>query len=356
MIVKAQKYFFSKPFFTEGGEQIKKPEIAYEEYGNPKGELIYILHGAYSHFHAAGKYQKNDALPGFWDALIGKGKAIDTNRFRVIAANTLGSMHGSSSPLSINPDTQKPYGPTFPKITIRDMANFHKSFLNELGIEKLFMIAGPSIGSMQSLSMAQLYPDFVQSVFAVATGAYLPPYTLALHLVILELFKSSPAFSNGNYTKEDMFHAMKNFQLLSRFIYFNEAFFEDISKSSHNYDKKVDTVTKFMYDNLEELASSREPNCLIKIIDAMNDYNLAKGYKNLKEGLEQIKAKVLLVNFDTDLQLFARQAVEIAEILNDKNPNQAWLRNKKSKMGHYACVFEAENFKEDLKEFIQSLS
>ena len=105
MIVKSQILKLPGSFTTEKGNVIKEAVVAYEEYGNKEGPTVFITHGGLSNHHAAGRYSSQDPLPGFWDDLIGPEKAIDTNRYRVLSANSLGNMHGSSSPLTLNPDT-----------------------------------------------------------------------------------------------------------------------------------------------------------------------------------------------------------------------------------------------------------
>ena len=166
-MVKSQVLKLPEPFITEKGGVIKEPVVAYEEYGKKEGPTVFITHGGLSSQHAAGRYSALDPLPGFWNDLIGPEKAIDTNRFRVLSANSLGSMYGSSSPLTLNPDTGKPYGPDFPEITLIDMVRYHKAFLDQMGVSRLFMMAGPSMGSLQTLQMAALYPDYVDSVVAI---------------------------------------------------------------------------------------------------------------------------------------------------------------------------------------------
>ena len=146
MIVRSQVLKLPAPFITEKGATINGPVAAYEEYGNPSGPTIFITHGGLSSHHAAGRHSPEDEIPGFWDDIIGPAKAMDTNRYRVISANALGSMYGSSSPLTINPDTGKHYGPEFPEITLIDMVRFYKAFLNQMGVSELFMMAGPSMG------------------------------------------------------------------------------------------------------------------------------------------------------------------------------------------------------------------
>jgi homoserine O-acetyltransferase len=199
MLTQKQKIILSKPFTTENGFVIKQPEVAFEEYGLKKGPVVLITHGGLQDYHAAGKYSENDPIPGPWDDIINEGKAIDTRQYRLICANFLGSMFGSSSPISTNPDTGKPYSSSFPEITMIDMVNFYKAFLDEMGIGKLAIMAGPSTGALQTLQMAALYPDFVEKGIAVAGSGRMTPGGIAFHHFVINLLKSDPEFNNGNY-------------------------------------------------------------------------------------------------------------------------------------------------------------
>ena len=199
MIVKSQVLKLPEPFITEKGGVIKEAVVAYEEYGNKEGPTVFITHGGLSSHHAAGRYTAKDPLPGFWNDLIGPGKAIDTDRFRALSANSLGSMYGSSSPLTLNPVSGRHYGPEFPEITLIDMVRYHKAFLDQMGVSGLFMMAGPSMGSLQALQMAALYPDYVDSVVAVATAGRMTPSGMCIHHFMINALQMDPAFNNGRY-------------------------------------------------------------------------------------------------------------------------------------------------------------
>jgi len=147
--------------------------IAYETYGQlaPDGRnAILITHGYTSHHHAAGRFRPTDPQPGWWDRLIGPGKAIDTTRFFVVSSNTLGSCYGTTGPGSLNPATGKPYGPEFPEISMRDIVMAQRRLLERLGVTHLIAVAGPSMGGRQAFQWAVTYPEFVDGVVPVASS------------------------------------------------------------------------------------------------------------------------------------------------------------------------------------------
>src|SRR5690625_4323380 len=154
MLVQRKLLHLSDPFRTEDGVLLTRPQVAYEEYGREDGPVILIAHGGFADHHAAGRYCAEDPAPGWWDGLIGPGKALDTDRYRILCMNALGSMYGSTSPVTMNPDTGCRHGPLFPEITMIDMARFQMAFLQALGVEELCLATGPAMGGMLSLQLA----------------------------------------------------------------------------------------------------------------------------------------------------------------------------------------------------------
>jgi homoserine O-acetyltransferase len=157
----------------ESGQILSDVTMAYETYGQlaPDGRnAILITHGYTNHHHAAGRYRPTDPQPGWWDRLIGPGKAIDTTHFFVVSSNALGSCYGTTGPASLNPATGKPYGPEFPDITMRDIVMAQRELLVRLGVTHLVAVAGPSMGGRQAFQWAVTYPDFVDGVVPVASS------------------------------------------------------------------------------------------------------------------------------------------------------------------------------------------
>ena len=160
-------------FTLESGQILSDVTIAYETYGQlaPDGRnAILITHGYTSNHHAAGRYRASDPQPGWWDRLIGPGKAIDTTDFFVVSSNALGSCYGTTGPASLNPATGKPYGPEFPDITMSDIVMAQRQLLVHLGVTHLVAVAGPSMGGRQAFQWAVTYPDFVDGVVPVASS------------------------------------------------------------------------------------------------------------------------------------------------------------------------------------------
>jgi homoserine O-acetyltransferase len=186
-------------FRLESGRALPDATLAFETYGRlaPDGRnAILITHGLTSHHHAAGKYAPADRPVGWWNGLIGPGKAIDTNRYYVVSSNVLGSSYGSTGPPSVNPATGKPYGPDFPGLTLRDMVTAQRLLLDGLGVRRLVAVVGPSFGGYQAFQWAVTYPNFMRGIVAVVTaprGIDTPEAIAAL----VRRFASDPNWNGG---------------------------------------------------------------------------------------------------------------------------------------------------------------
>ncbi|MCA3661489.1 MAG: alpha/beta fold hydrolase, partial [Methylobacterium sp.] len=165
-----KKTFELPSFTTQSGRTLKNVKVGWESYGTlnaEKSNAILIAHFFSANSHAAGKYKESDAAPGYWDAIIGPGKVIDTNRYFVMSVDSLVNLNTgdpntiTTGPASINPETGKPYGMDFPIVTIRDFVEVQRQLADQLGIQKFQLVAGASMGALQTFEWAASYPDRV---------------------------------------------------------------------------------------------------------------------------------------------------------------------------------------------------
>ena len=209
-----EKKTFTLPTYTTvGGKTIKDVKVGYETYGklNAAGDnAIFVPHFFSGTSHAAGKYAPGDAAPGYWDPIIGAGRPIDTDKYFVVSADTLSNLNikdprvVTTGPASVNPDTGKPYGMTFPVITLRDSVRVHKALVDSLGIKKLQAVAGASGGSIQAMEWAALYPAFVERVVhVIGPGFDIHPYVIQLINVWVDPIFLDPKWDKGEYYGRD---------------------------------------------------------------------------------------------------------------------------------------------------------
>ena len=190
-----------RDFRLQNGAVMPEAKIAYETYGRLARDgrnAVLITHGYTSSHHAAGRNPANGNQPGWWDGLIGPGKAIDTDKLFVVASNMLGSSFGSTNGSSLDPRTGKPYGPDFPAITVRDIVAAQKALLDMLGVRHLAAVAGPSYGGYQAFQWAVAYPEMMDAVVAVVTA----PKSQNAEKSLAELqarLATYPEWNGGNY-------------------------------------------------------------------------------------------------------------------------------------------------------------
>ena len=207
MIVE-KKVFQLPEYRTENGRVLKQVRVGWESYGTlnaDKSNAILITHFFSGTSHAAGRYDANEALAGYWDDIIGPGKAIDTNEFFVLSSDTLVNLNVGSptvvttGPASIDPDTGKHYGSRFPVVSIRDFVNVEKALVESLGIKKLKAVAGPSMGALQAYEWAAAFPEMVERIIPVIGAAGGDPFLVAWLDVWALPIKLDPNWKGGDY-------------------------------------------------------------------------------------------------------------------------------------------------------------
>ncbi|SEA08126.1 E22 family MetX-like putative esterase [Alkalimonas amylolytica] len=207
MLVEKQRFEIAK-FTTENGQLIAPVQVGWEAYGQlneAKDNVILITHFFSGSSHAAGKYSEEDALPGYWDNIIGPGKAIDTDRFYVISVDTLVNANVfdpnviTTGPATINPATGKPWGLDFPVVTIGDFVEVQKALLDSLGIERLYAVIGASMGSFQAIEWATRYPERVERLVPVIGTAFIDAWAAVRLERWAYPIKADPAWKNGDY-------------------------------------------------------------------------------------------------------------------------------------------------------------
>ena len=203
-IVTTRTLHLDRPFRTAGGRTLNELDIAYETYGSlnaAKNNAILIEHALSGSAHAAG-YHEGDPKPGWWDSMIGPGKAFDTERYFIICSNVLGGCSGTTGPASINPATGRPYGLDFPPLTIRDMVEVQRILLAHLGITELRCVAGGSMGGMQTLQFCCDYPLNSRAFIVIASAMKHSAQQIAFNEVGRRAIMADPRWNNGDYYEQ----------------------------------------------------------------------------------------------------------------------------------------------------------
>lgn len=358
MIVEKKFINLSKPFTTESGYTFDKPEVVYEEYGNPDGPVILLAHGGLSPAHAAGKYSEDDPKAGWWDGLVGSGKVYDTDKYRVLCSCSLGIGFGSTAPNTINPKTGCRFGPLFPDISLVDTVRYQKAFLEELGIEKLHIMSGLSTGSLQTLQMASLYPDFVGAAIPVATSGRMTADGMMMHHFMINALKMDPGFQGGWYNEGTELYSTRLVSQAMKIYYFHEKLtnqiaWDSVPEGPDSQQQRSDKVLSYLTGTSDVDWMKRDPNCMIKFIAAVNSHDLGRLAGSYEKGVQQIQCPVLLMNVDTDREFAPHWAYEVADLLNAAKPGQAEVKILESIWGHYGCAMEQEQMATHIAAFMK---
>ena len=200
--VAPQRMRFDAPLALRSGAAIAGYELVYETYGElnaARSNAVLICHALNASHHVAGTYGDDPKTAGWWDNMVGPGKPVDTRRFFVVCVNNLGSCFGSTGPMSRNPATGEPYGPDFPVVTVEDWVHAQARLADELGIARFAAVMGGSLGGMQALAWATLYPERVAHCVAIATAPKLSAQNIAFNEVARRAIITDPDFHGGRF-------------------------------------------------------------------------------------------------------------------------------------------------------------
>jgi len=357
---------FTTPLYLESGRILEPYDIIYETYGklnSDNSNVILICHALSGSHHAAGLY-KGDRKLGWWDGLIGSGKAIDTDRYFVISSNVIGSCFGSTGPMSEQYPSQEPYRLKFPVVTIKDMVKAQMSLLSSLGIHRVKSIIGGSMGGMQALQFAVDYPNFATSIISLASTYATRAWTIAFNKVVIEAIRRDPRFNNGNYSvdefKEHGCNGLAIGRIAGHISYLSPESMD--KKFGRNYvatDGLFELfgryeVERYMEYNTNNFSTMFDPLSYLYIVKAINTYNLSRGYESLHDAITRIKSKTHLISFSGDMLFFPEEMEHLAKML--KRNNQEYSYHKiDSSYGHDAFLVEINKFDYIIKDILQGL-
>jgi homoserine O-acetyltransferase/O-succinyltransferase len=338
------KSFTSHDFKLENGQRLPVLTIAYETYGTlaPDGRnAVLITHGGTGNFHAAGRYAAKDAAPGSWDALIGPGKAIDTDRWFVVSSNNLGSSYGTTSPASLNPATGTPYGPDFPDFSLVDVVNVQRTLLEHLGVQHLVAVAGPSFGGFAAFQWGVTYPDFMDGI-VVAVSA--PPVTEAPDAVdnLVKRLATDPNWNGGwYYDRGGVMQVMTSIRMETLKRYGID---EQLKDKFPDVTAREDEIRR----RSEAWAKRFDANSLVVIRRAAVRFDAEKD-------LPRMKAKLLYVLCTTDKLFPPSIAPAVMEKLKAAGVDAAFFELK-SELGHSASGLDAAKWAPTLKAFMDRVA
>ena len=359
-----QDYKLPEPLKLDCGRELKEVNVRYETAGtlNEAGtNAILIDHALTGDAHVCGKHDPEDPKPGWWDTMIGPGKGIDTDKYFVICSNVLGGCSGTTGPLSIDPDTGKPYNLTFPVITVADMVRAQKALIDHLGIKKLLAVVGGSMGGMQVLEWAVAYPDMMKCVIPIATTTRMSAQGIAFDWIGREAIQSDPEWHDGNYRQADANPArgLAVARMIAHITYLSDEsmtrkFGRNLQdRESYSFDFAHDfAVESYLEHQGRRFVERFDANSYCYITRSTDYFDLtAHADGDLVKALEPVQADFLVVSFSSDWLFPPADSHELVRGLL-RNRKKVSYSNIQSGYGHDAFLLEVETLGRLIRDFL----
>ena len=359
------------PYRLENGAMLKQVTVAYETHGEldrDGSNVILICHALTGDAHVAGAgIYKKDLLrqvphlramkpgqPGWWDGMIGPGKPFDTNRFFIICSNILGSCYGTAGPASVDPETGNLYKIKFPATSVRDMVHLQYELIRYLGVKKLRTVTGGSLGGMQVLEWAVMYPEMVHSIIPIATSVQHSAWCIGINHLSRKAILDDPDWQGGNYTEQPVngLGLARQIGMVSyrADLIFNSRFARNRVKSAQppSGTEEVFQVESYLDYQGEKLVKRFDANCYLYLSWAMDQHDVARGRGKLNEVMGTIKAKTLCIGIDSDILYPAHEQQTIAGMISG-----AQYAEIKSDYGHDAFLIEFDQLSGIITPFLE---
>lgn len=328
-IVSPQSMHFRSPLRLAGGASLADYALVYETYGTlnaDRSNAVLVCHALNASHHVAGLYEGEGGSKniGWWDNMVGPGKPLDTDRFFVIGINNPGSCFGSTGPMHVNPATGKPYGASFPMVTVEDWVCAQARLADELGIRQFAAVMGGSLGGMQALSWSMLFPERVRHAIVIASTPKLSAQNIAFNDVARQAILTDPDFHGGDYYAHRVVprRGLRVARMIGHITYLSddsmaEKFGRELRNGgyqfSYDIDFEIESYLRYQGDKFSEYFDA---NTYLLITKALDYFDPAKEYDdNLTKALANTQAQFLVVSFTTDWRFSPERSREIVQAL-----------------------------------------
>ena len=363
-LVTPRDFICPRPFTFKSGQVLPGFTLRYETYGAlsaTRDNAILICHALSGDHHCAGVHAADDRKPGWWNNLIGPGKAVDTNRFFVVCANVLGGCVGSSGPSSVNPETGRPYGIGFPFVTILDMVRAQKLLLDHLGVTSLHAIIGGSMGGMQALLFAIEFPAFTRRVLAMATTSRESAQAIAFNEVGRQAIMQDPDWNQGDYAKGGGPRVgLAIARMMAHITYVSDASMDrkfgrrkktTATGETYTFDVQFE-VESYLRHQGQAFINRFDANSYLYITRALDQFDLAHAYGSLEAAFAPVQAESLVVGFTSDWLFPPEQNRQIALALL-RAGKRASYAELATDLGHDSFLLESEELYALIRGFLE---
>ncbi len=367
-IITPQHYTFAEPpheLELESGSRLGPVTLAYETYGaldDSKSNAILITHALSGDAHVAGKHQPDDPKPGWWDTMVGPGKAFDTDRYFIICSNVLGGCMGSTGPSSTNPTTGEPYGLEFPVITVGDMVLAQRHLIDHLGIRQLLAVAGGSMGGMQTLEWVTRYPDQVGSAMIIASTHTSGAQQIAFDAVGRHAIQGDRDFQNGRYYgSEGPTQGLGIARMLAHITYLSDESMRlkfgrnlrSADQLKYDFDSEFAVETYLDYQG-EQFVNRFDANTYLYVTKAMDYFDIGSKFGSLDDAMKVVASKILVISFSSDWLYPTYFSQDIVYALARQRKNVTYC-NIQSDYGHDAFLLEVSTLSKVIGGFLDHM-
>ena len=362
-IVATRSLTFDDGLPLDEGGRLRPITVAYETYGELNAaadNAILVEHALTASAHAAGRHNADDRAPGWWDVMIGRGRAFDTTKYFVVCSNLLGSCYGTTGPSSTNPQTGRPYALAFPRVTVGDMVRVQRELVRRLGIRRLRTVVGGSMGGMQAIEWALRYPDLVDSMILVASAARATPQSIAIHKVGIEAILGDPNFRGGDYYGEEPpRHGLAIARMLGHITYLSDPWlWEKFGRRRVAADnaglRTLFDVERYLEHQGQKFVERFDANSYLYLLRAIDLYDAGERYASLADSFRRMRCrKALVVSFSSDWLYPTYQSRELVDALR---ANRIDVRSHEieSGYGHDSFLLEHRKLTPLFRELLEA--
>lgn len=366
-IVTPQYVQIDKPLQLKSGASLDSYHLVYETYGRlnaARSNAVLICHALSGSHHVAGYYADNEKGIGWWDNMVGPGKPIDTNRFFVIGVNNLGGCHGSTGPASIDPQTGKHYGASFPIVTVEDWVEAQANLAEHLGIEQFAAVVGGSLGGMQAMQWTLDYPEKVRHALVIAAASKLTAQNIAFNDVARQAIMTDQEFYGGNFYAYDTLprRGLRLARMLGHITYLSDdsmaaKFGRSLRKNelSFGFDVEFEIESYLRYQG-DKFADLFDANSYLRMTKALDYFDPAAAYDgNLSAAFRTAKADFLIVSFTSDWRFSPERSREIVKALLDNELNVSYAEITSSH-GHDSFLMETPHYHQLVRAYMENIA